>query len=256
MSGEPESRSKTGPEPEREPEPGPKSEPEPRTETRPVSEGPESGSKTGLSATGDKPPYRHHGPEPVAKQARLRRSRPPDHGQPQPPQESTPVRSLPPENEGHGVERSDEVGSPDPSNANKLAQEKQGRQCSTDGSLAKKRARPPSRHRGPEHQTNQWSHYRLVLNTELNTDSSRLFFGQDRGLANIPQRPVRRKGHWWHTKSGRPPDRAALSGRTVWRNRPPDTGRPRHADDRRRQANISNPSRLPQPPGHEGQDTS
>ena len=130
----------------------------------------------------------------MAKQARLRRGRPPDHGQPQPPPGATPVRSIPPENEGHGVERSDEVGSPDPSNANKPTQEKQGRQCSTEGSLAKKRAQPPSRHRGPEHQTNQWSHYRLVLNTELNTVSSRLFFGHDRGLENISQSPLQRKG--------------------------------------------------------------
>ena len=51
------------------------------------------------------------------------------------------------------------------------------------------------RHHDPEHQTDQWSHYRLVLNTELNTVSSRLFFGHDRGLANIPQSPLQRKGH-------------------------------------------------------------
>ena len=44
-------------------------------------------------------------------------------------------------------------------------------------------------HHGPEHQTDQWSHYRLVLNTE-HTVSSRLFFGQDRGLENIPQSPL------------------------------------------------------------------
>ena len=128
---------------------------------------------------------------PAAKQARPKHGRPPDHGQ-----------------QVH------------------LRQNKQGRQRSTEGSLATKRARPPSRHHGPEHQTNQWSCYRLVLNTAGLSP----FFVQDRGLEIIPRRPLRRKGHWWHTKSGRPPDRAAPSGRSVRRNRPPDTGRPRHAD--------------------------
>ena len=77
---------------------------------------------------------------------------------------------------------------------------------------------------------------------------------QDRGLVNIPRRSLRGKGHLWHPKCGRPRDRAASSRRSAWRHRPPDRGRPRHADDRRRQPSNRNPSRLPQPPGHEGQD--